>query len=350
MAENFSTDKLRFPAEWEPQDAILLAWPHPQTDWRPILPQVTEVYLELVRQISRFEVVIIITPQPEPVRSLLDANRIDLSQVFLISIETNDTWIRDFGPLTIRSDHGTVLLDFSFNGWGDKFAAEKDNAVNRSLSQNPRLQKCQYKMIDLVLEGGSIESDGNGTLLTTTTCLLNPNRNPHLNKKGLEKKLAEHFGSNHILWLDSGWLAGDDTDSHVDTLARLCPNDTLLYVCCDVESDEHFEELKRMEQQLLELKTKEGKPFRLIPLPWPEGQYDRGDRLPATYANYLVINNAVLVPTYNDPADTSALNIIASVFPDREVIGVDCQTLIRQHGSLHCATMQLPQGVLSWQH
>ena len=341
---------LRFPAEWEPQDAVLLAWPHEQTDWQPILQQVTRVYIELVRQISRFEAVIVITPQPKSVQTLLTDQQIDLTQIFIVSIETNDTWVRDFGPITIFSNNRPVFLDFTFNGWGGKFSAEKDNRATKQLTQIAALQSCRYKEIALTLEGGSIESDGAGTLLTTSACLLNPNRNPHLDKNKLTAELKKHLGCDHILWLDHGWLAGDDTDSHIDTLARLCPNNTIVYVRCDDKEDQHYTELKLMEQQLQEFTTKTGAPYQLISLPWPQAHFAEGERLPATYANFLVINEAVLVPTYDDPADKQALTTISQVFPDRDIIGIDCQTLIKQRGSLHCITMQLSQGVLSWTH
>jgi agmatine deiminase len=163
----------------------------------------------------------------------------------------------------------------------------------------------------------------------------------------LEAEFSDLFSANHLLWLDHGWLAGDDTDSHIDTLARLCPENTILYVHCDDTEDEHYSALKKMEQQLRQFKNHKGQSFQLIPLPWPRPCYDGDDRLPASYANFLIINKAILVPTYNDPADILAMTTIGKAFPDREIIGIDCRPLITQHGSLHCITMQLPQGVLS---
>ncbi len=336
----------RLPAEWEPQDAILLAWPHEKTDWLPILNQVTEVYVELICQINRFETVIIIAPELNPVHEALQNKDLDFSRIILHQIDTNDTWIRDFGPLTVYDDNQPQLLDCNFNGWGLKFPAAKDNQATRHLYDTGIFKKIQRFASDLVLEGGSLESNGCGTLLTTAACLLNPNRNPHLDKKGLEQRLSELLGCSHFLWLDHGWLAGDDTDSHIDTLARLGPNDTILYVQCDDDQDEHYSALKKMEGQLKQFKTENGQPFRLLPLPMPQACYDGADRLPASYANFLIINNAILVPTYNDPADARALKILGRTFPEREIIGIDCRPLIKQHGSLHCITMQLPQGVL----
>ncbi|SEA24958.1 agmatine deiminase [Desulfuromusa kysingii] len=337
----------RLPAEWEPQDAVLLAWPHVQTDWRPILDQVTKVYIELIRQISRFETVIVIAPELQIVRDAVKQAGIDHSRLILIQIDTNDTWTRDFGPITIYTGNKPQLLDFTFNGWGLKFPATKDNQATSQLYNTGRFSNALKTTIDFVLEGGSIETNGSGTMLTTSACLLNPNRNPHMDKKALELTLSQYFGCDHVLWLEHGWLAGDDTDSHIDTLARLCPDDVILYVRCNDSEDEHYSELKSMEQQLQTFKTPDGRPYQLVPLPWPHACYDDGDRLPASYANYLLINAAVLVPTYNDPADSQAINIIGKVFPDREIIGVDCRALIKQHGSLHCITMQIPQGVLA---
>ena len=337
----------RFPAEWEPQDGVLLAWPHAESDWQPILAEIGAVFIELTRQITRFERVLIATPEPQSVREHLQHAGIDLDRVRIYHIPTDDTWCRDFGPLTVLSDGRPLLLDFSFNGWGGKFAAERDNRVSTRLHECGAFGSTPRETIDLILEGGSLESDGRGTLLTTSACLLNPNRNPQLDKTRIEAALATHFGIRKMLWLDHGHLAGDDTDAHIDTLARLCPNDSILYVQCNDPADEHYEELLKMEQQLRRLRNLVDEPFRLIPLPWPRACFDQeGQRLPATYANYLVINGAVLVPTYADPADAAALAAVAKAYPEREIIGVDCRPVIWQHGSLHCLSMQIPQGVL----
>ena len=337
----------RLPAEWEPQDAVLLAWPHRNSDWADLLDEVVPVYLELARQISRFERVIIISPEPDAVHAQLARAGIVSNQIHLLDIPTNDTWIRDFGPITIVDKGQPRLLDFGFNGWGLKFAADRDNQATRQLARSPLFSGIAFETIGLILEGGSIESDGKGTLLTTSNCLLNPNRNPHLTQTQLESELNRLFGEQHLLWLDHGRLVGDDTDAHIDTIARLCPDDTILYVHCDDPEDEHYNEFLRMEEQLHNLRTRQGKPFKLVALPWPQAYYDQGQRLPATYANFLIINGAVLVPCYQDVADKAALDIIGGCFSDREIIGIDCLPLIKQHGSLHCVTMQLPAGVLS---
>jgi agmatine deiminase len=241
-----------------------------------------------------------------------------------------------------------VLLDFVFNGWGNKFPADRDNEISRALLTQDAFGELEMHSVDFVLEGGGIETDGDDTLLTTSRCLLAHSRNPALTYSQIEAVLTNHLGVDRFLWLDHGALAGDDTDSHIDTLARFCDPDTIAYCHCDDTADEHFAELQRMQQQLQTFRNKTNQPYRLIPLPLPAAKYDdQGRRLPATYANFLIINDAVLVPTYQDPADENALRTLQSCFPKREIIGIDCSALIRQYGSLHCVTMQLPVGVIS---
>jgi agmatine deiminase len=240
-----------------------------------------------------------------------------------------------------------VLLDFVFNGWGLKFAANHDNLITARLKEQGALAP-NLKKIGLIMEGGSIESDGLGTILTTTACLLSPNRNPQLDKSEIEQAMASLLGTRRVLWLNHGWLAGDDTDSHIDTLARICPNNTIVYQACDNPLDEHYQELRLMEAELKAFKAPDGGYYRLIALPWPKARFDdQAHRLPATYANFLVINGAVLAPTYGDQEnDRKALACIEQAFPGREVISINCLPLLEQHGSLHCVTMQLPAGVL----
>jgi agmatine/peptidylarginine deiminase len=269
--------------------------------------------------------------------------------LLIVGPPTNDTWARDHGFITLVDDCGHArLLDFCFNGWGEKFPAELDNAINRRLYDEGRVQGEYVDQLDFVLEGGSIESDGRGTIFTTTGCLMAPHRNQPMTQQQIEERLKQVLGAERIVWIDHGQLTGDDTDGHIDTLVRICPDDTLLYMGCDDPQDEQYEELHLMEQQLRSLRTLDGRPYRLLKLPLPRPIYEpstdlpKGDeRLPATYANYLVINGAVLVPTYNQPdLDTEALRIIGEAFPDREIVGIDCRAVIKQHGSLHCCTMQ----------
>ncbi len=337
----------RLPAEWEPQDGVLLAWPHAETDWCDNLAAVQQVFMNITTTISRFEQVLIVAPDVAVVRQQLSDTAVVLEQIRLIEVPTNDTWSRDFGPITVLEHGAPLILDFGFNAWGLKFAADLDNRITDRLASAGAFDRTPVHIPGLILEGGSIESDGSGTLLTTSNCLLSRNRNPHLDQGGLEAELRRQLGVDHFLWLHHGYLAGDDTDAHIDTLARLCPRQSIVYVRCDDAGDEHYPELSAMEAELRELRTPQGEPYRLIPLPWPQACFaEDGHRLPATYANFLIINGAVLMPTYDDPQDAAALAILAEVFPEREIIGIDCRPLIAQHGSLHCVTMQIPQGVL----
>jgi agmatine deiminase len=338
----------RLPAEWEAQDAVLLAWPHENTDWHRRLAEVQQTFSDIIRAISDNEIVLLAVHDRAKVRRQLREAQINLDRVRLYQLPYNDTWARDFGPLTIQNGHTLQLLDFSFNGWGNKFGAEKDNLVSRRLSAIGAFGATALRSYDLILEGGSLESDGAGSLLTTSACLLEENRNPLLTRNQLETELKIRFGAEQVLWLDHGALQGDDTDSHIDTLARFAPANTLLYQACEDPHDEHYAVLAAMREQLGDFCNSAGERYQLLPLPWPSACYDEeGGRLPATYANFLIINGAVLVPSYNDPADAEAARVIQRAFPERQVISINCRPLIEQHGSLHCVTMQIPRGVLS---
>ncbi len=322
----------RLPAEWECAGAVMMAWPHENTDWAGMLAEVQRCYLALLEAIvPRVKALLLVAPEESELPPLPDGVRV-------VRVSTNDTWTRDYGPITAESDNGLALNDFKFNGWGLKFAADKDNMVNSRVF--PELVDHR----EFVLEGGSIESDGRGTILTTSRCLLSPNRNGTVTRRHIARLFNRWLGSRKLLWLNHGGLAGDDTDGHVDTLARLCPEGQVLYVKCDDLEDEHYEDLKAMEAELKAMRNVDGKRFKLVPLPLPRPIYDPdGERLPATYANYLVLEKALIMPTYGQPdLDQQAREQIQRVFVDYEVIGVDCRALIRQHGSLHCATMQLP--------
>ncbi len=337
----------RLPAEWEAQDAVLLAWPHELTDWANQLAEAQKTYCDIIHAISRFEQVILIVADKAQVLKQLQNRGLNLARVHLYELPCNDTWARDFGPLTVQTKQGLLLLDFVFNGWGNKFKADLDTKLTVGLAAAGAFGLTRFLASELVLEGGALESDGAGTLLTTSQCLLEKNRNPHLSRSQLEIELKGLFGAEQVLWLDQGSLQGDDTDSHIDTLARFAPNGTIVFQGCDDPNDDHFQELSAMRDQLASFATCNGSCYRLLELPWPQACYDsEGDRLPATYANFLIINGAVLVPSYNDPADPAARAVIAQAFSDREIIPIDCRVLIEQHGSLHCVTMQLPKGVL----
>ncbi len=334
----------RLPAEWEPQSAVQLTFPHSGTDWADNLSEVLPCFIEIAETIARFERVLVVCPKPEEFKKLVNGPNAD--RINWVEAPSNDTWARDHGGITIEENGKPIILDFVFNGWGLKFAADRDNLITRHL-YNKGVFRAGLRPGGIVLEGGGIESDGMGTVLTTAECLLSPNRNPHLNKEEIEQYLKNCFGLEQVLWLNHGYLAGDDTDSHIDTLARFCSPDTIAYVRCDDPQDEHFDALQKMETELGAFRTLEGNPYHLVALPWPDACYGAdGERLPATYANFLIINGAVLVPIYQVMQDAAALAIFEALFPDREVIGIDCRPLILQHGSLHCVTMQYPIDVV----
>ena len=340
-------ENIIFPAEWFPQSAVQLTWPHEQTDWAPILDEVTECFVAIAREIVKREKLLIICVDETEVRSRL--GDIDCNNIIFREMPTNDTWARDHGGITVLCNGKPTVYDFIFNGWGMKFAANYDNIITRTLAQTDVFCKDVnvVNMQPFVLEGGSLETDGQGTLLTTVECLASANRNEYLNKEQLEYHLKDFFGLKRILWLESGYLAGDDTDSHIDTLARFCDERTIAYVQCTDETDEHFSELQAMEEELKDFRTTDGKPYHLIPLPMADKIMWQDERLPATYANFLIINEAVLVPFYNSNKDETAQKALQKAFPDREIIGIDCRALVKQHGSLHCVTMQYPKGVIN---
>lgn len=336
------------PAEWHKQSLIQLTWPHEDTDWAYMLDEVETCFLNLAFEILERQHLLVVAPEPLSVRERIEACGANVKNLVVAKAKTNDTWARDHAFITMLTEDGMpLLLDFRFNGWGLKFAANYDNMLNDELYFRGNVLNGGYMFHgDFVLEGGSIESDGKGTLLTTEQCFFAPNRNEKMIDE-IDVYLKKVFNLKQILWLRHGHLAGDDTDGHIDTLARFCPDDTIAYVKCTDKNDEHYEELATMEEELKAFRTLGGKPYRLLPLPMADAIYDeKGERLPATYANFLIMNEAVLYPTYHQPKnDAHAKEVLAEAFPGREIVGVDCSALIKQHGSLHCVTMQYPEGV-----
>ena len=335
-----------FPAEWHPQSAIQLTWPHEATDWNGYLDDICKTYVEMADAITQHERLVVVSPSTDDVKAQLSKKLSpeQLLRVIYHQCPTNDTWARDHGFLTLVDDtQEPKLLDFRFNGWGEKFPSVLDNAINRSLYAMRAITGRYENHNDFVLEGGSIESDGRGTVFTTKSCLLAPNRNQPRSQGQIEQFLKDYFHCERVVWIDYGHLEGDDTDGHIDTLVRIAPDDTLLYVACSDKNDSHYKDLKKMEQQLQLLKTIDGKAYRLLPLPLPKAIYDGEERLPATYANFVVLNEAVLCPTYGQQElDREAMATLGEAFPEREIIPIDSLTVIRQHGSLHCCTMQFP--------
>ncbi|MBD3609457.1 MAG: agmatine deiminase family protein [Gammaproteobacteria bacterium] len=340
----------RYPAEWEPQSGVQITWPHEHSDWQPWLTEVEPVFVEIARQVCRFQKLVVVCYDErhrKHVYHLLSNADIDTTRVSLYIIKSNDTWARDHGPVSVLENDQPLLLDFIFNGWGQKFEAGLDNNISHELASGNAFHQTSLQSIEMVVEGGGLETDGHGSLLTTTTCQLSPYRNPQLDREQVEAAFHIHLGIERVLWLEHGHLEGDDTDSHIDTLARFADESTIVYVACDDSKDSHYHELKAMEAELQAFRRRNNEPYKLVALPWPRAIYNNeGERLPASYANYLIINRAVLVPLYNDPADKKALEILKACHPDREIIGINCRPLIYQFGSLHCVTMNYYAGIL----
>ncbi|AXQ29746.1 agmatine deiminase family protein [Solimonas sp. K1W22B-7] len=334
------------PAEWAPQSAVQLTWPRPDGDFADLFEAVEDNFLRLAAAITRYQDLIVACGEDvEGLRARLLAAGCPAARLRLVAVPADDVWARDHGPITVFRNGKPIHLDFIFNGWGGKFDATLDNEVTRRLGEQG-VWSTLVESIAFVLEGGGIESDGQGTLLTTERCLLAPTRNPQFDKAHIETKLKAWFGLQRVLWLQHGDLLGDDTDGHIDTVARFCDASTIAYQACDDASDAHYEDLKAMERELQALRQANGEPYKLVPLPLPTAIFaGDGRRLPAGYPNFLIMNGAVLVPTYGVETDAEALRRLLPCFPGREVIGVDCRTLIQQYGSLHCVTMQIPSAV-----
>ena len=339
---------LRLPAEWEPQAAVLIAWPHADTDWAERLAAVETTYLALAVAITRFQPLVIVVADAElrgHVQSRLRDAGVELSKVRLVELPYDDTWLRDSGPITLkRGDDDFQLTDFRFTGWGGKFGAEQDDALVAGLVDAGVFGHAAHQRIDWALEGGGIESDGAGSILTTWRCLVQ--RHPEQSREEMSAILRDSLHADRVLWLDHGYLEGDDTDAHIDTLARFAPGERIVFQACDDPVDPHHDELQRMAAELAALRTADGRPYQLYPLPWARPIIDEGRRLAASYANYLIVNGAVLVPAYGDKVDDEAARVIGTAHPGREVVQIPCRPLIWQNGSLHCITMQLPAGMI----
>ena len=330
----------RLRAEWESHNVILMAFPHEATDWAQYddWEAVTAPFVRIAQAVAYYQMVYMLCRDAEAIKPLFCST----TNIIFLETDYDDTWTRDYGALSIEEDGRKKLVDFTFDGWGGKFEAAKDNAINRWLSGKGFYGGAPLERVEYVLEGGAIDTDGAGTILTTRQCLCHPNRNGGVDTDEVETMLSDTLGTTRVLWLEHGYLAGDDTDGHVDLLARFVNATTITYVTCDNPKDEHFEALKKMEEQLQSFRTESGEPYTLIPLPLPEPKYNKeGERLPATYANFLISNGAVVYPTYSDPNDKKVGEILREVFPNREVIPINCLSLIQQGGSLHCSTMQV---------
>ena len=338
----------RFPAEWEPQSGVILAWPHAGTDWQPRLDVVENAYVGLVAAITRFQPVLLCVADAEVearATRLLNGSIDEPSRLRFARVAYDDTWLRDSGPITLHTGEGYTLLDFHFTAWGGKFEAGQDDRLVEGLVEQGRFRNATRERVDFALEGGAIETDGTGTLLSTWRCL--HERHPRHSRAEIEDVLCRSLRQERVLWLEHGYLEGDDTDAHIDTLARFAARDAIVYQGCQDPSDKHYGELQAMAAELRELRTREGKPYRVFELPWAQPILDEGRRLAASYANFLIVDGAVLMPAYGDVADAEAARVLGEAFPGRRIVPVPCRELIWQNGSLHCLTMQLPEGVLA---
>ena len=327
---------IRMPAEWEPQECILMVFPHIQTDWADDMQRAQSVFLRIASSIAATQKLILVCDDVEKTKQFFCYH----DRISFVSLPSNDTWIRDFGPISVYHDDVRTLIDFQFNGWGEKYKASLDNMITKALHDKWYFVLSPLIHTDLVLEGGSIESDGNTTIMTTKKCLLNPNRNPHLNQQKIEEKLKALLGVKRFLWLEHGELEGDDTDGHIDMLARFVDERTIAYVTCEKE-DSHYEALKKMEKELKTFRTIDNQPYRLIPLPLPSPIYHDKQRLPASYANFLITNKTVLLPIYEDYHDKPMVSLFKKLFPTREIIPINALRLIEEGGSIHCSTMNI---------
>ena len=339
---------MRLPAEWEKQGFIQLTWPHPVTEWYE-LPKVLDCYVNLASAIVRYEPLLIVCHDEAACREDFAARGVSIEgwPLRLVQVPINDTWARDHGAISVWGDQGEKCIeDFVFNGWGLKFGADMDNQITRRIYQKGAFAP-DVKYLDMrpyVLEGGSIDTDGEGTLLTTRSCLCSVNRNEYLSQAQVEEKLKAAFGLKRILWLENGSIDGDDTDSHVDILARFCSRDTIAYSSCEDPSSPNYEPLRRMEAELRSFRTLDGQPYKLVPLPLPEQLWLEDYPLPASYANFLIVNGGVLVPGAGSPSDETARERLQALFPDRKVEIINCRALLSGHGGLHCITMNFPEG------
>jgi agmatine deiminase len=326
----------RFIAEFEEQSFTQIIFPHANTDWRYYLKEAQETFVNIINAARKYQPVLVVSYSIEAVKQHFE----DHTNIHFIEYETDDTWARDCSVLCVEEDKEITLLDFTFTAWGGKFEATKDDLMSQRIAKH-----YSEKMIthDFILEGGGVESNGEGLVLTTAECVLNTNRNATLTPEQVDEKLKDFFGAKEILTLHNGYLSGDDTDSHIDTLARFVSKDTIMYVHCEDKNDEHYEALREMEKELEILAQKHK--LKLITLPMADALHYDDERLPATYANFLFVNGAILVPTYGGSQDEKALAIFKATFPKLDIVGVDCSVLVRQHGSLHCVTMNFARGV-----
>jgi len=342
-----SKHHFRMPAEWEPHQATWLSWPHNIETWpENILPRIEELFAKMATELSHGEEVRINVADQEMekrARSALRQLEVDFSKVFFHHFPTNDAWVRDHGPQFIIQEKSAKnqvgILDWEYNAWGNKYPPfDLDNAIPGQISEALGLSRWSPEM---VLEGGSIEVNGRGTLLTTEQCLLHPNRNPQMSKEEIEEMLKHYLGVKKILWLGEG-IVGDDTDGHIDDITRFVAADTVLTAVEENSEDENFKPLQENLIRLQGMTDQDERPLKIITLPMPGAVFHKGERLPASYANFYIGNKVVLVPIFSDPLDQAALKILQGLFSQRRVVGIDSRELAIGLGGIHCVTQQLP--------
>jgi agmatine deiminase len=326
--------------EWSPQEAVLLVWPDQHTDWQPWLTEVQEVYLQIIAALNQTHTAVVLLVRDIAVVSCKNILP-KLAKVLLVKADYNDTWIRDYGFLTCSNQGSKQPVEFIFNGWGNKFDGTKDNKINQQVLS----QLCQLpiKKIDLVLEGGAIEIDEQGTLLSTKLCLTNTQRNGNKSLAEYQHDLQHYLGANKTIILGNGHLQGDDTDGHIDTLVRFSPvNAIVVQSAFNRPTDSHFKSLQALVNECRECLPD----HKIFELPLPYVLNTQGERLPASYANYLITNQQVLCPIYLQEEDDIALEIIQKAYPEHKIVAINCLPLVQQFGSLHCISMQIPCGTL----
>ncbi|MEI6589755.1 MAG: agmatine deiminase family protein [Verrucomicrobiota bacterium] len=334
----------RMPAEWENQEAVWLSWPHRKLTWPRHFRPIPGVFAKVAAIISCFEEVRINVPKAltKKAQTLVTKAGADMKQVSFYNHPTNDAWCRDHGPIFVKHKKSGKLAvtDWAFNAWGGKYPHfTQDNLIPNQIARSLRLKRFVNPM---VLEGGSIDVNGEGLLLTTEACLLNKNRNPDLSRLEIEQNLKHYLGIKKVLWLGEG-IVGDDTDGHVDDITRFFSKNGIITSVESNVRDVNYKALRDNREKLNDLRTLSGKPFNVVELPMPSPVRCEGKRLPATYANFLVINGAVLMPSFRQPKkDDKAAEILASCFPDREIVPIDCVELVWGRGTLHCITQQQP--------
>ncbi len=343
----------RLAPEWARQDAVILVWPHSHSDWansnnRSQLGAIEKTYIELCRYISRHQKLILVAynhTHQQHIQKTFSNQGINLENVIFINIVTNDTWVRDYGPITVESDTELKILDFKFNAWGNKYAHENDNKFNQYFKQKIN-DGFPIENIDFVLEAGNLEINDQGILLCSSSCFKRISYQQEISLSSLEHKLENWFGCNQVLWIDDVILNSDDTDGHIDTLARFCADEIITYTAVGDNSDPNNEALNSLSAQLKNMQKSQATISELVPLPSPKPIFSDSKQLPATYANFLISNNYIFVPVFNDEQDTYALKTIDGLFPKHEIIDIESNALIQQYGGIHCATMQVPEGFL----